>query len=243
MSELPAQESRGIIGKLPLTLQSAMGNWFAENASMGQGDLRTPVTLEALQRTETSDYWVVNRKKLGRAEVMELMIDMVAGGYSVPALLQVTGMPKPRTIMSWLQDYKPFADMMETAEKMRAVILAEQALDIVDATEDPKMAFRDKTRADMRMRMAEIFNPKKFGKKQLVDVTHHMDDLSGDEVWSRFRSILISHQDMIQSKTGIKIEVPIQDAEIVNDESLVAPVEQDFRTLGMQGVVDPTPGV
>lgn len=242
MSELPAENPKGgVIGKLPLTLQEAMSNWFAENASLGNGDLRTPVTLEALQRTETADYWVVNRKKLGRAEVMEVMLDMVASGYSIPALLAITGMPKHRTVMSWLVDYKPFADSMEVAERMRAMVLAEQALEIVDGSTDDKQAFRDKVRSDLRLKMAEIFNPKKYGKKQMIDVTHHLDDLSGSEVWSRFRSILISHQEMIQKNTGILIEVPVQDAEIVQDFDAVEFPEPDPMHIGMEGESNPAP--
>ena len=228
----------GLIGRLPLTLQDAMGSWFAENACMGQGDLRTPITLEALQRTEQADYWVINKKKLGRAEVMELTLDLVASGYSLPALLKVPGFPKPRTMMSWLGNYRPFADMMEVAEKMRAIILSEQALSILDGSDDKDQAFRDKARADIRMRMAEVFHSKKFGKKSQVDVTHHMEDLTGDEVWSRFSSILISHRDMIKEKTGISIDVPCQDAEIVTTEEEQA-TEHDVMTLGMQGTADP----
>lgn len=232
-------EARGPVGKLPLTLQTAMETWFSENSSVGLGDLRAQVTLEALQRTETADHWVINRKRLSRADIMELSLDMVASGYSIPALLQITGMPKARTFMTWLNDYKPFADLMETAEKMRAIILSEQALEIVDGTTNPKLAFRDKTRADLRMRMAEIFHSKKFGKKQIVDVTHHLDDLSSPEVWSRFRSILISHQAMIEENTGIKIEVPCQDAEIVQEATPLAPEYQTIETLGMEGLAGP----
>ena len=228
----------GPVGKLPLTLQAAMGNYFECNPCLGQGDLRAPITLEALQRTETADHWIIERKRLSRADVMELCLDMVATGYSIPAILAIPGFPKHRTYMGWLLDYKPFADLMEVAEKMRAIILAEQALDIVDATTDPKMAFRDKTRADLRMRMAEVFHSKKYGKKQLIDVTHH-DDLSGDEVWSRFRSILITHASMIQEKTGIKIDVPCEDAEIVSEDPSAPPTPSIWE-IGMEGMSNPS---
>ena len=53
----------GPVGKLPLTLQAAMGNYFECNPCLGQGDLRAPITLEALQRTETADHWIIERKR------------------------------------------------------------------------------------------------------------------------------------------------------------------------------------
>jgi len=226
------------LGRLPVTLQEAMGNWFGENSSLGQGDLRTPVTFEALQRTEQADYWVVNRKRLGRAEIMEMMLDLVASGFSMPTILATHGMPKPRTVMTWLADYRPFADLMETSEKMRAIILSEQALEILDGSQDDKQAFRDNARATLRMKMAEVMHSKKFGRKQQVDITHHLDDLMPEEVWTRFSSILQSHKDMIEAKTGIKIEVPFQEAEVVKIEAHEEP-EADQMTLGMEGTPSP----
>jgi hypothetical protein len=227
-----------VVGRMPLTLMDAMGHYFASNPCIGQGDLRAAITLEALQRTETQDYWIVNRKQLSRADVMELMLDMVASGYSIPALLAVPGMPKARTVMNWISDYKTFADLMETAEKMRAIILAEQALEIVDEP-DPsgKQTFHQKTRADLRIRMAESMYAKKYGKKQTVDVTHH-DDLTGPEVWSRLQSVLTVHQALIEEKTGIKILLPAQGVAVVDAE--VEMPTDDIPTLGMQGDANPS---
>jgi len=225
------------VGQMPLTIQEAMSGYFQNNACLGEGDLRVPVTLEALQRNESQDVWTIGNRKLGRANVMELSLDMVSSGYSITSLFGITGFPKPRTFMQWMTDYKPFADLMEQAEKMRAIILAEQALDIVDSS-DAKTAFKNKIRADVRMRLAEAFNPKKYGKKQQIDVTHNLDNLSSEETWSRFRSILVAHKDMIAERTGIKVEIPCEDAEIVETVVEETP-EVDPMTLGMQGTPVP----
>jgi hypothetical protein len=229
----------GPVGKLSLTLQDAMGNWFMENPCMGRGDVRAEVTIEALQRTETADYWVINRKRLYRADVMELMLDLTCSGFSIPAILAMPGMPKNRTYITWINEYKVFADLMDASEQMRALILSEQALEIMDDTNDPtgKQAFRDKTRAELRMRMAEVLHTKRYGKKQMVDVTHHNDDLSSPEVWSRFRSVLVTHAEMIESATGIKILVPseVQDAQIVRPDEEGFFEAPDVQTLGMEG--------
>jgi len=221
-----------MVGTLPITLQQAVSNYLVENSCLGQGDLRVAVTIEALQRTETQDEWVVGRRHLNRADVMELCLDMVAQGYSLPAILGLTGMPKPRTLMTWISDYKVFADLLEVAEKMRALVLAEQALEIVDNVTDPKQAFVAKNRADLRMRFAETLHSKKFGKKQQIDVTHH-DDLSGPEVWSRFGSVLTVHADLIYEKTGIKVLIPVQDAEVVSVK--FEEEEASRNAIGMQG--------
>lgn len=235
MADKPEPESTGLVKKMPIALQDRMDQWFSENASMGEGDLRAAVTLEALQRTEIRDTWTINRRKMNRNAVMELLLDMVASGFSLPAILHLPGMPKARTVMSWLEDYKQFRELMDVADKMYAMQKAHEAEMILESSDDPKQAFRDKAKSDLRMKLAEVTNPRRFGKKTQVDVQHHMDDLSSPEVWSRFRSILISHQAMIQENTGIKIEVPIQEAEIVPNEEQEEPKEQDVQTIGMQG--------
>ena len=221
----------GLVGMLPMTLRDSVSRYLEENACMGTGDLRQSVTIEALQRTEQQDYWIINRKRLSRSEVMELILDMVATGYSIPALLAIPGFPKSRTVMTWISEYKAFSELLEVAEKMRASILAEQAMEIVDATTDPKMAFRDKTRADLRMRMAEVFHSRKYGKKAQVDVVHH-DDLSSPEVWSRFSSILTVHAKLIEENTGIKITLPEQEAVVIDVEEMKI---DEQEAIGMQG--------
>ena len=228
----------GPLGKLPITVQAAMEDWFCANPCMGRGDMRAEVTLDALRRTECADYWIVNRKKLDRAAIMELMLDLVASGFSIPAILAIPGMPKNRTYITWINEYKVFADLMDIAEQMRATILSEQAIEIMDNPDDPlgKQALRDRGRADLRMRMAEVLHTRRFGKKQMMEVTHKTDDLSSPEVWSRFRSVLVTHADMIQSATGIKIIVPSEtiDGEVIRPDE-PGFFEQDPATLGMEG--------
>jgi hypothetical protein len=232
-------ERPGLVGQLPLTVMEAMSRFFENNVCLGRGDLRAEITLEALQRSETADHWIINRKKLSRADVMELMLNLVAEGHSVPSILSIPGMPKNRTYITWMNEYKVFSDMMEVAEQMRATILSEQAIEIIDSA-DPtgKRAFRDKARADLRMKMAEVLHSRKFGKKQTVDVHHSLDDLSSPEVWSRFASVLTVHADMIEAKTGIKILLPadVREAEVLHFDEGDQP-EPDIATLGMEGAL------
>jgi hypothetical protein len=225
---------RSPLSRLPLPVVDAMEVYFENNPSLGDGDLRAEVTLEMLNRAETTDTWTVCNRKLGRAQVMELLLDQVAAGYSIPALLRITGMPRPRTYMRWVTDYRVFREMMEVAEQMQAMVHVDDALEIVDAIDpDGKQAFRDKMRSDLRMRMAEIFNPRKYGKKQMVDVTHHAD-IDPEEQWSRFSSILTTHAQMIEAKTGIKIIFPERPLEMQTIDVTPEP-EPDVKTLGMEG--------
>ena len=221
----------GPVGNLPITLRESMETYFRENPCLGQGDLRANITLENLQRTETADHWQVCGKRLSRADVMEMALHLVAEGYSIPALLKIPGMPRSRTFMGWVNDYKVFADLMARSEQIRAAILAEQAVEILDATTDSKKAFINKNRADIRMRFAEVLHSKKYGKKQILDVQHH-DDLSAPETWSRLTSFLTVHAKLIQENTGIQVIVPnFEEAVVVEPEAEVT--EQE--TLGMQG--------
>ena len=233
---------------LQLPLQDAMHTWFSSNTCIGKGDVRAVITTEALQRTEMQDTWEVSvpdpftnrsyKKKMYRADVMEFILDFTAMGYSLPKLLSIEGMPKARTIINWIHDYKPFANLLEIAEQMRAIVLSEEALVISDE-DDPtggRMAIHQRNRIDIRMRIAESIHARRYGKKQLVDVTHH-EELGGSEVWTRLASVLSVHRETIEANTGIRITLPAQDAEILS----VTPDETPTLTMGIQG--EQTPGV
>lgn len=224
---------------LPITLRDAMQSFFELNPSVGTGDLRAAVTLEALQRQECVDSWTIQGKKLGRADVMELMIDMIANGFTIPKILKHPGMPRPRTVMGWMDNYKEFRLAVEAAEKWQAMLMTEEAIDILDGSDDPLQTGRDKARADLRMKIAEALNPKKYGKRQQVDVSHSLADVSSEEAWGRFKSILISHQTAIEEQTGVKLVMPIIDAEIVEkEEEKEDPRVAEQRAIGMYGSDD-----
>ena len=86
--------------------------------------------------------------------------------------------------------------MFEAAGQFYAMVKAHEAETILDDSNDPKQAFRDKARSSLRMRMAEAFNPKLYGKKQRIDVSHHLDDLPSDRVDQRAssKSRLLAHR-------------------------------------------------
>jgi hypothetical protein len=225
-------------GETPIALQEAVAGWFEENACLGAGDLRSTTSMQMLTLNEHKDYWTIMGRKMGRSEIMELMLDMVSSGHSIPQILSTPGMPRARTYNAWLHDYQPFAEAMEIAEHMYAMIQVQDAVDILDSSDDDKQAYRDKCRSDIRIRLGEVYNAKKFGRKQIVDVNHHNDNQTPAEMGSRFRSMLISHKAQIEELTGLQIIVPCQDAEIIpppaEDFS-----EIDFSRLGMQGEGNP----
>ena len=233
-----AENKRSLVSRLPLTLQSAMSTYFEENASIGFGDLRAEITLEALQRTETKDSWTIQGKRLGRCDVMELIISMIAQGYSVPSILGVHGMPTGRTYIAWQTDYRPFAESIELAEKMKAEILAFQALEIADLPDpDGSQTLKHKLASDLRMRLSEIYNPKKFGKRQIIDVNRN-DDVDPSAMWQRFISVLQTYKSMIYEKTGIRVIIPGQEQETlaVADAEVV---DEALEEAGMEGTATP----
>ena len=207
--------------KMNLVLQERMSEFLEGNPCFGAGDIRAEITLEALQHTETRVHWRIEGRNLYRADVMQLILEMVSAGYSLPAILDLPGMPKGITVMGWLKDYKPFREMFEVAGQFYAMVKAHEAETILDENEDPKQAYRDKARASLRMRMAEAFNPKLYGKKQIIDVSHHLDDLPSDQLISQFKSRLLAHRQLWEEKLGVKIivpaldDAPVQDAEVV----------------------------
>lgn len=223
--------------KMSLVLKERMEAFLEENACLGEGDLRAEITLEALQRTETRNHWLIEGKRLYRADVMQMILEMVASGYSLPAILDLPGFPRGITVMGWLKEYKDFREMFEAAGQFYAMVKAHEAETILDDSNDPKQAFRDKARSSLRMRMAEAFNPKLYGKKQIIDVSHHLDDLPSDQLISQFKSRLLAHRALWEEKLGVKIIVPalddgkIQDAEVVE----TGLVTLDPERAGFQG--------
>lgn len=215
-----------------------MGTWLENNASLGPGDLRTVATLEALVKAEVRDTWTVLGKKLTRLQLMELIVDMMAERHSMLDLLAVAGMPKAKTVMVWMQDYKAFREAVAFAEKMRAMLLTDEAVKIVDGS-TAKTAFQNKIRADLRMKVAAALDPRKYGKRLSIDQGDQTDNMSEEELWSRMRSILVAQAGLFQEKTGIRMEIPpVQDAEIVPAPTPAEQFDLDPATLGIQGSME-----
>lgn len=228
----PAPEC-GTPARVPVALRDSLAGWFEENACAGPGDVRANTAQDALLRREEKSHWTVMGRRLSRPQVMDLLVDMVAERHSMLTLLGLNGMPKAMTVARWMAESAPFREAMAMAEKMRAMLLTDEAVDIMDKT-TIKRAFADKARADLRMKLAGSLDPKKYGKKLALD---HGDGeaFGGDkETWSRFRSILVVHADLIRENTGIRIDVPVQEAEIVKVER-EEPRELEPHEVGMQG--------
>lgn len=224
---------------LPITLRDAMQSFFELNPSVGTGDLRAAVTLEALQRQECVDSWTIQGKKLGRADVMELMIDMIANGFTIPKILKHPGMPRPRTVMNWMENYREFRLAVEAAEQWQAMLMVDEAVDALESSDDPLQTGRDKAKADLKMKIAASLNPKKYGKKQQLDLGMEKDSRTPEEQWSVFAAILEAHRPLIEERTKFKLVVPVIDAEIVEkEEEKEDPRVAEQRAIGMYGSDD-----
>lgn len=111
----------------------------------------------------------------------EICYQMVAHQRPITKIAKMEGMPCVTTIFRWIHDLEPdgtgaFADMYRLAAKERAMILAEEALEIAD--EEPGYtpkgvdggSVADKRlRVDVRKWFAAKLDPKTFSEK--MDVT------------------------------------------------------------------------
>lgn len=112
----------------------------------------------------------------------EVCYQMVAHLKPITKIAKMDGMPCVTTIFRWIHDLEPdgtgaFAEMYRLAAKERAMILAEEALEIADA--DPGTTEKGnvdgggvadkRLRVDVRKWFAAKLDPKTFGEK--VDVT------------------------------------------------------------------------
>lgn len=228
--EEPVREK--VRDRLPITVQQAMDDYFENNMPLGDGDLRAPMKLEVSQRIEGRDYWIVNRKRLSREEVMQAICNMVCDGFSLVQVLRYPGMPRNVTVMNWFNHYPKFKELFDKCDEFRAHVLVEQAMESLWDDNDPKQAKRDNDKANLNMRIAESLNPKKYGKK--AGNTDPAELPGGQEAWDRLANIMMTHKEVFEAKTGIKLE-RIEDAEIIKDtigveeakENVVVPVEME----------------
>lgn len=116
------------------------------------------------------------------ADIAEALLEHVANGGSVLSFCRLPGMPSRWSIYRWARKDTEFSQQFTIARECRGDVLVEEALEIADdasrdtvvgedGQERPNGEWiqRSKLRADLRMRVAACFDPKRFGQKAQVE--------------------------------------------------------------------------
>lgn len=196
----------GPVSSAPLTIQDGLSMWFANNAPTGKGDLRTTITLQMLSARENQNEWTIQGHRMDRDAIMNLIIDLVCEGHSFTKLFKVPGFPRARTISNWLEDYPAFERALSQAQKLGSIVWVEEAKDIADGA-TPKTAFAAKLKSDIRLRLAESYHPKKFGRKVQVEDERDLGR-NQEEAQDRMKQILQVHKAKLETIFGIQIILP-----------------------------------
>jgi hypothetical protein len=102
-------------------------------------------------------------------DAREKVLDLMADGMSLSAIGRLPGMPKPSTVLFWVQSDVAFAVDYARVKDVRAHVLADQALEIADdQTRDPNDR---RIAVDTRKWITGIMSDK-FVTKTKSDNTH-----------------------------------------------------------------------
>lgn len=122
-------------------------------------------------------------------EVAAKICDLIAEGTPLRQICRDEAMPAWRTVYDWIDAHPVFAARFAQARDMGYDMIAEEALEIADTTEEGvttkdmewgqqetrgDMLDHRKLRVETRLKLLAKWSPKKYGDKQ--EITHKVDD-------------------------------------------------------------------
>lgn len=186
-----------------MNLEDRIGMFFEENACAGPGDVRGLMTADALLAIEDRDVWTIANRRMDKSAVMALVVELLYE-YPLTAILRMTGMPKPKTVSSWLDRFPSFRQAFESGERFRGLLRAEEAMEIAD-TATEKTAKSKKLQVDVRLRLAEAYDPKRFAKRTIAEDPNDLSRLTDREVEDKFMALLQNNKEALEKKLGVKV--------------------------------------
>ncbi len=120
------------------------------------------------------DIPVIRRKMC--SDLLDYICDELASGRPMSKICDEPGMPCSMTVRKWLRQEENSADLAKyaRAREAQADALAEEIIEISDATGDPQ---RDRLRVDARKWYASKLNARAYGDK--IEATHEVGDRLG----------------------------------------------------------------
>lgn len=142
-------------------------------------------------------------------DVRTLIVTLVGEGMSLPNALkklQEAGgtIPALSRVRAWMKELPFFSEAMEAAKASRAEVLAEAALDVAfDCTGEtaPQVAAA-KLQVMALQWAASKYDRGQFGEKTLVDVQHHAEKLSDEDLERRIQHLL--NDPLVKGELGME---------------------------------------
>jgi hypothetical protein len=102
----------------------------------------------------------------------ERICDLVAMGYTITEIAEMSGMPTARQMAAWRRGNPEFDAAMLEAEAHSAAAHIDKAKEALRQAEAGKVPVSDaKQLADAHLRLARTLNPKRYGSNATVDIT------------------------------------------------------------------------
>lgn len=156
----------------------------------GPGDLRSSKKADRAVERAQGSVFQINGETLGSNQVMELICREVSNGQSLVNVCKLPGFPATRQVAVWMRNEPVFKKAYEEAEEVRAIFLAEEALEEADSAEGKEGrndASAVKLRVEVRKWLAGKLN-RRYSDRQVIEHLHELELKSEDEL----RAILIA---------------------------------------------------
>lgn len=156
--------------------------------SRGAGDMRHERKLDLTARGAHSVMFRVNGLDLHRNQVMELICQELCRGRGLPEIVRTPGMPSMRAVMRWMKDEPVFREAYEESERIRGLVLAEDAIDIARGT-DATTASANKVMIDTLKWASSKYNIK-FSDRQVIEHKHELESYSEEQLQEKLALML-----------------------------------------------------
>lgn len=171
----------------------------------------------------TKQTFQIDGKELQKNQVMEMVCQLVAEGASLVDVVRKPGMPSLRAIASWRKNDGTFSELLEEAEEVRGIVLAERALRL-SGTADKDTAPAVKLEVETHKWLAQKLNVR-YADRQVIKHEHELTMKSDEELRNMVRAALVADAQLVNSLDAATLQtlglrdanaMQVQDAEVVD---------------------------
>ncbi len=132
--------------------------------------------------------WRIGGEEYDRYKMMNLLVHLVAEGYSLAEICGDSDFPSLKEVREWCPNHPGFERDMLEAEKVRGEILGEQALRVAMDSTGPTVA-ADKLRYEALSKAAARLNAR-YQDKQIVQTEDATGKMTEDQIAERLRAMM-----------------------------------------------------
>lgn len=199
---------------------------LSENTLLSRpGDCRLDAKVSVMKMKANAKTYVIGNLTLKQPEVMEWIIQQMVDPERPRSLKQIAaikGAPDLRSIYAWRRAFPSFDEEMKNAEAIRAMLLAEESVEVAMNEDDYKKAGLAKTKAESLRWMASKLDPFKFADRKMEQANDQFKDASISQLMDAVRESIKSNADIIKTLSQHErqqfIDMGVMDAEVVKEE-------------------------